>query len=413
MKKQANKKFADFISPLIMVAVLLIIAFLSSFITDMEQANDNLYLKVSSFKGLNGWNDDNQQKSIVAFKKSCSRILKKNPDAEFGTGGFAGKAGLWQDICKKLITSNFETNKSAREFFENNFTPYEIWGKDGRNGLFTGYYEATLHGSYKKSPRYNIPIYNRPNNLIKASLGDFYDDLKGKNITGRVEGKKFIPYYNRSEIEAGAIKNKKAEIVWVDNAVDSFFLHIQGSGRIILDNGDILRVGYAAQNGHNYTAIGRELIKRKAITKENISMQSIRKWLEENPNKAAEIMNINESYVFFNKLNLKTEGPLGAQGVSLTPRRTIAIDRKKIPYGIPLWLNAEEPEGVGRIKRLMIAQDTGGAIKGSVRGDFFWGYGEQAAHKAGIMKSHGESWLLLPKKLIIPDNKIKEIWRIF
>ncbi len=371
---------------------------------------DMLMLKETSFEKLDGWNKDNPARTLTALQKSCTRIIKKDPSSNFGVGSFAGATKDWQDICEKLSTHLSVKNNKPHEFFENNFTPYEIWGGDGRDGLFTGYYEPTLYGSYTKSAKYNVPLYSRPTDLVKVNLGKFTPEWKGKTIKGRVNGQEFIPYYNRTEIENGALNNKKQEIVWVNNAVDAFFLHIQGSGRVVLDNDKELRIGYADQNGHGYTAIGRELIHRNAIPREKMSMQAIRKWLENNPKEAADVMNINNSYIFFHKLDDDLDGPLGAEGISLTSRRSLAVDRRKIPYGVPIWLDAEEPENGKRIQRLMIAQDTGGAIKGSVRGDFFWGPGEEAAHKAGLMKSKGMSWLLLPKSVNIPEERIMTTW---
>jgi membrane-bound lytic murein transglycosylase A len=242
-----------------------------------------------------------------------------------------------------------------------------------------------------------------------VSLGDFKEKLQGENIMGRVQGQKLIPYYSRSEIEKGRLRGRRREIVWVNNAVDAFFLHIQGSGRIVMDDKKIVRVGYAAENGQPYLAIGRELIRRGALTKETVSMPAIRDWLEKHPAEARDVMNLNASYIFFRKAK-DAGGPLGAEGISLTPHRSMAVDRRKIPYGIPLWLDAEEPDGKERLQRLMVAQDTGGAITGAVRGDFFWGAGEEAAHKAGLMKSQGHSWILLPKSVTIPKEKTRKPW---
>lgn len=366
------------------------------------RGDDTLTLKPSDFSRIQNWDRDNQAEALPAFQKSCMRLLKKDPAADMGVGGFAGKAADWQDVCLKLAA--LKEGDDVRKFFEDNFTPYEVWGVNNRDGIFTGYYEPTLHGSLHKRGKYKIPLYGRPNDLISVNLGDFKPALKGETVMGRVTGHKLVPYHNRAEIEKGALKKHRSEIVWVDSAIDAFFLHIQGSGLVRLDNGGVLHLGYAAENGQIYTAIGRELIKLGELTKDNVSMQTIRAWLEEHPDQAADVMNINTSYIFFNKLKDDT-GPLGAEGVPLTPRRSIAVDRKKIPYGVPLWLEAEEPDNAGCLQRLMIAQDTGGAITGAVRGDFFWGAGAEAAHKAGIMKSRGHSWLLLPKSVVVAKEK--------
>ena len=388
------------------VICLLLVGYISIIWKTLKKTDDRLTLKESSFQRLPGWNADNQKQALIPLQKSCARIHKKDSNTNFGIGGFAGTVAAWQDVCQKLIDAPPLTNAKARQFFKNHFTPYEVWGINGRNGLFTGYYEPILRGSFKKQKPFLIPIYECPTDLISVNLGAFRSDLKGETIMGRIEEKKLVPYYERSEIENGILKQKHSEIVWVDSAIDAFFLHIQGSGQIRMDNGLVIRVGYAAQNGHPYKAIGREMVQQGALKKGNVSMQSIRDWLEKNPDKAADVMNLNTSYIFFHKLK-KGDGAIGAEGVILTPRRSLAIDRKKIPYGVPIWLDAEEPDGKDRLQQLMIAQDTGGAITGAVRGDFFWGSGNKAAHKAGLMKSKGRFWILLPKNVQVPKEKTR------
>lgn len=377
-----------------------------------EKPDASLYLRESSFEHLPGWKGDAVKEAVAPLQKSCDALLKKAPTAEIGTDGFAGKAELWQAACRKLSERPPKTDEEARKFFEDNFIPYAAYGENGAKGLFTGYYEPTLHGSRTKHGRYRTPLYSLPTDLVSANLGDFKASLKGESIVGRVEGNRFVPYYTRGEIEGGALGKKGKVLAWVDSAVDAFFLHIQGSGRIVMGKGKTLRVGYAGENGHSYVAIGRELLRQGALEKGNVSMQSIRAWLEAHPDEADDIMNVNASYIFFRKLETK-DGPIGAQGVSLTPKRSMAVDRKKIPYGLPLWLDAAEPENKGRLQRMMIAQDTGGAITGAVRGDFFWGAEEGAAHKAGLMKSEGRFWLLLPKGVVIPSEKKKKFLWVF
>jgi len=368
----------------------------------VKKKEETFFLKPTVFTALPGWQQDSVGEILPALEKSCARIAKKEADKTFGPTDI-GTYAEWQETCEKLPTDA----ANARAYFEENFTPYEIWGDKGREGLFTGYYEPMLNGSLKKSKKYNIPLYARPADLISVNLGDFKEALKGESIMGRVKKDKLVPYYTREEIEEGALKKSK-KVIYVDDAVDAFFLHIQGSGQVKMKNGKVLRVGYAAANGRAYYAIGQELIKRGALTKENVSMQSIRQWLEENPDKAEEVMNLNQSYVFFNKL--EGDGPLGAEGVALTPHRSLAVDRKKLPYGAPVFVDAAAPEGEGRIQKLMVAQDTGGAIRGAVRGDYFWGAGENAAHNAGIMKSAGQSYVLLPKAVKVSEKLQPKTW---
>jgi membrane-bound lytic murein transglycosylase A len=235
-----------------------------------------------------------------------------------------------------------------------------------------------------------------------VDLGRFRPDLKGKRIAGKVVDGSLVPYPDRREIEAGALSGRKLEIVWVDDPVGAFFLHVQGSGRVRLADGGELRLGYAAQNGHPYTAIGRELIDRGELRSEDVSLQTIRAWLEAHPGQARELMERNASYVFFQQV--KGEGPLGAQGVPLTPGRSLAVDLNFVPLGVPLWLVAGAPsplegEPDRKLRRLVVTQDTGGAIRGPIRGDVFWGFGEEAEAIAGRMKHRGRYWMLLPKTL--------------
>jgi membrane-bound lytic murein transglycosylase A len=362
---------------------------------------ERFFLQKTSFDRLQGWKADDLAQALEPLRRSCARIMKKAPTDTIGTDGYAGTAADWQVACKALPADNGD----AHAYFESQFTPYALIGEKGREGLFTGYYEPSLRGSLVRTDKYSIPLYARPKDMLTAKLGDFIPEMKGKTITGRVDGDTFIPYYDRAEIEDGALELQD-KIVWVDSAVDAFFLHIQGSGRVTMEDGTALHVGYTAQNGKAYTAIGKTLLERGELQKENVSMQSIRAWLEAHPDQAAEVMNVNESYVFFRALDGK-DGPLGAEGVALVPERSMAVDKRIIPYGTPVWIDADEPDNEGRLQKLMMAQDTGGAINGAVRGDYFWGAGERAADKAGRMKSRGTAVLLLPVGVVVPDGKLR------
>ncbi len=275
-----------------------------------------------------------------------------------------------------------DTGTAARAFFETWFDPFLADDNDNAEGLFTGYYEAELHGSRTRREAYQTPIYARPKDMVTADLGLFREEWKGKTLVGRVVDGRLRPFPSRAEIEAGALAGEDLEILWVDDPVDAFFLHIQGSGRVVMNDGEIVRLGYAAQNGHSYVAIGRELIERGAISRERMSMQAIRGWLEDHSDEAPQLMASNPSFVFFREL--KGPGPIGAQGVPLTPGRSLAVDRKYIPLGVPLWLDTTDPLSPDTpLRRLVVAQDTGGAIKGPVRGDLFWGFGAAAAAQGG------------------------------
>jgi membrane-bound lytic murein transglycosylase A len=372
---------------------------------------EGFFLKPVAFETLPGWRADDMKDLLPALARSCARIAKRAADeAFFSAMPYAGTNADWQAACAGMPMEP----ELAHQYFEAYFTPYEIWADvknpQSREGLFTGYYEPLLKAvdvaiTQDAAAPQGTPLYLRPDDLVTVDLGVFKPELKGQNITGRVTDGKLLPYYTRAEIESGVLAGKNFEILHVTDPVDAFFLHIQGSGQVVMPDGSIKRVGYAAQNGHKYVAIGKELIDAGYMQKEDVSMQSIRAWLEENPDKAQDLMNKNPSYIFFRPL--EGDGPLGAEGIALTPLRSLAVDRKKIPYGAPVFLDVSAPDPAvdnTRIKRLMIAQDTGGAIRGTVRGDFFWGAGEAAAHNAGLMKSRGQAWILLPRSVAVPAD---------
>lgn len=353
-------------------------------------------LEKTEFSALPDWGTDDLQSFVPAFARSCARILNVAPEKPFGKLEAAGTYGSWQGICQKFLEMPGADAAMLRAFFEEHFTPYIVMDKDNPQGLFTGYYEASLRGSREKTDTYTTPLYARPDDLVMVDLGLFREELKGQRIAGRVENGNLTPYESRSDIVTGNWPHNDKVLLWVDDPVDAFFVQIQGSGIVDMADGSTMRIGYAGQNGHPYYAIGRELIKRGALTKENVSMQSIRAWLSENPDQADEIMNTNKSYVFFQES--QQDGAIGGEGVTLTPERSLAIDRTLLPYGVPLWVDIEKPaENTQDMRRLMIAQDTGGAIIGAVRGDVFWGHGEKAEAIAGVMKSKGRYWVLLPR----------------
>lgn len=350
-----------------------------------------LKLSVTSFPNVENWNANSAQyaKSLEAFQKSCDRIFKLPADADFGLGT---KVHEWQESCREAVNPSID----AKSFFEKYFTPYQVASGNQKDGLFTGYYEASLKGSLVQSGLYQTPLRARPNDLVMVNLGEFIPDLKGQRIAGRVKNGQLKPYEDRAQIENGKLpKDMDVPLLWVNSAVDAFFLQVQGSGVVTFEDGTTQRIGYDGQNGYPYSAIGKELIARGALTKDNVSMQSIRDWLAAHPAEATEIMQTNKSYVFFKKLD--TTGPVGAEGVVLTPEQSLAVDHSIWPYGVPMFIDIDGDDGAPKLNKLMIAQDTGGAIKGVIRGDFFWGYGDHAAAMAGPMKSIGKMWVLLPK----------------
>lgn len=353
----------------------------------------------SGFGALKGWADDDQAAALAAFLISCRRFGRWADAHRVGPPELGLSAADWKPACAAAPAVPAGDTAAARAFFEAAFTPLTVaWGGETQ-GLFTGYYEPLLRGSRRRDDRFRVALHRRPDDLVRVELGRFDPALQGKRIAGRVVGAELEPYPDRAAIEAGALRDELA-LVWVDDPIDAFFLHIQGSGRVRLEDGGELRLRYADQNGRRYHAIGRELIRRGALSRETVSMQSIRAWLQAHPEEAAAVMGTNPSYVFFQEL--RGPGPLGALGVPLTPGRSIAVDRRLLPLGAPLWLEASHPDAdAGRpdrpLNRLMLAQDTGGAITGAVRGDVFWGHGDEAYEIAGRMKHPGRWYLLLPK----------------
>lgn len=369
-----------------------------------EPLPPQLGLQPMAFQQLPGWKEDDLAGALNAFLRSCDRMQKQNFEQPVGgrnsptLGGLAGRIVDWLPACAAARGNVGETPAIIRYFFESWFQPYLVTDNGQPEGLFTGYYEAELRGHWNPTERYRFPIYSRPRDLITVSLGNFKGDLKGQSVHGRVQGSRLVPYASRQQIDQGYLDKRALEILYVDDPVDSFFLHVQGSGRVLMEDGTVVSLGYAGKNGLAYTSIGRKLIEMGALQREEVSMSTIRAWLFDNPDRMSELLWANESYVFFQQKD--TGDPVGAEGVPLTPGRSIAVDRSLIPYGVPIWLDTTDPLVPALpLRRLLIAQDTGGAIRGAVRGDLFWGYGEEAEQRAGEMKSRGSYYLLLPKDL--------------
>ncbi|MFO1075225.1 MAG: MltA domain-containing protein [Geminicoccaceae bacterium] len=363
-----------------------------------------LVLQPASFADLPGWDGDDPTAALGAFRTSCGPLLRLDPAKSMGGAtGVAGKVGDWQPACRAAAAAALDP-ASARAFFAATFQPYRATNRGDPDGLFTGYYEPLLQGSRTAGGAYRHPLLKRPGDLVSVDLGQFDPELQGRRIAGRVDQGKLVPYPDRAAIENGALAGRQLELLWVDDPVEKFFMEIQGSGQIRLPDGSTLRVGYADQNGRPYRAIGKDLVEQGALPKDQVSMQAIRAWLVAHPDQAPAVMAKNPSYVFFRELpGLATaSGPLGAQGVPLTPGRSLAIDRKFLPLGAPAWLDTTAPMAGGGeqpLRRLVVTQDTGGAIRGPVRGDLFWGSGPAAETAAGYMKSKGRLYLLLPRQL--------------
>lgn len=362
----------------------------------------SLALEPAAFADLAGWTADDPAEALAAFRRSCDRLARQAPDKTLDGSGFAGRVADWLPACAAARDAGPGAD-AARRFFEAHFLPYRVTNQGQPEGLLTGYYEPLLEGSRTPDARFRHPLYRRPPDLVSVDLGQFDPELKGRRIAGRVEGGRLLPFAARAEIDQGALARRGLELLWVDDPVARFFLEIQGSGQIRLRDGSTIRIGYADQNGHPYRAIGKDLIEMGAVPKERMSMQAIRDWLKANPDRAPEIMARNRSYVFFRELTdlSGAPGPLGAQGAALTPGRSLAVDRKFLPLSAPVWLDATAPypDGERPLRRLVVAQDTGGAIRGPVRGDLFWGAGPLAEHLAGHMQSKARFHILLPRGL--------------
>ena len=339
---------------------------------------------------LPGWRDDDIAEAWPAFLASCSVLAREVH---------------WAAVCEAAMRTRVADAATARQFFEQRFRPFRIAdAQAGDEGLITGYYEPLLFGSRTRTDRFRYPVYAVPDDLLVVDLADLYPELKNMRLRGRVSGRRLVPYFDRAAIDGPDAPLRGKEIAWVDDPYDLFFLHVQGSGRVSLENGDTMRVGYAEQNGHPYKAIGRVLIERGDLTREEISLQTIRSWLRGHPDQATALLNTNPSYVFFRELSASADGPPGSLGVPLTPRRSIAVDRRYVLLGTPVYISSSSPDGTRALNRLVLAQDTGGAIRGPVRADFFWGAGEAAEREAGGMRDRLRMWILLPQGHPLPES---------
>jgi len=409
-----NSKFLILFS----ILFVLITVFIYYFFSSPKNKNNLIVINQIRYASIDGWETDDQLKALEVFSNSCKKIISFSPKKNLGSltkvgeslVPFAGQVSDWIEPCQAAIGISLNNNKDARLFFQKWFLPFSISSSNSYNsiykgddlGLFTGYYEPMIEGNYFYNDEYKIPIYAYPKNYISVNLGEFKKSLKGERIIGRIQGNNFLPADSRSDINQNGLE---ADVLyWAKNKIDVFFLHIQGSGLISFPDGKKRRISFSGSNGHDYFAIGRELIKKGYVSKEDISMQSIKKWLNENPIKTDHILNLNKRYIFFKKsIN---DFPNGALGTSLVGQRSLAVDTKFIPLGIPLWVYVDNHNDKNKyiIKKLMISQDTGAAIKGIVRGDIFFGTGDRAALFAGKLNQLGKYYALLPRKLVLRRN---------
>ncbi|MEN8302875.1 MAG: murein transglycosylase A [Campylobacterota bacterium] len=328
-------------------------------------------LQESNYSNLPNWENENYDEVLYSFMNNCR--AKKSVD-------------IYNELCSKT-----ESIEDAKEFIESNFTPYMVQRQErDKESILTGYFEPELRGSLTQSERYRYPIYATPKDLVTVDLSSIYPDLKNYRLRGRLDGNRLVPYYSRAELNEQEIN---AEVIcYCDSKIDKFFLEVQGSGRVRLDNGETLFIGFGNQNGHKYKSIGKYLVESGEISKEDISLQTIREWFRVNPSRVNEVLNHNTSVVFFQK---RERAATGSLGLVLTPLRSIAVDRRYIPLGSMVYMDAQDA-----YERVVFAQDTGGAIKGSVRADMFLGFGEEAGEVAGELKAPLKLWILLPKEKV-------------
>ncbi|HTM62337.1 MAG TPA: MltA domain-containing protein [Burkholderiales bacterium] len=342
----------------------------------------------ASFSVLPGWSTTRLEPSLRAYLAGCARA----PAVLLGP-------------CGTATTIAVGDEEGARRFFETYFTPYAIVSSEtGDTGTITGYYEPVLRGSRTRDNVNRFPIFGVPDDLIVVDLGNVAPETRNLRLRGRLDGRRLVPYYTRAEIDARGETFKAPIIGWTADPVELFFLQIQGSGQLELENGDRVRLAYADQNGHPYRSMGRYLIDHGEMTLDQASMQGIKSWAAANPGKLQDALNVNASYVFFRE-STDPRGVVGALGVPLVPQYRLAVDRRFIPLGAPVFLSTTFPLSDQPLARLAAAHDTGGAIRGAVRADFFWGTGPDAGVSAGRMRQPGKMWLLWPRGEALPRGE--------
>jgi membrane-bound lytic murein transglycosylase A len=354
-----------------------------------------LRFEPAEWNALPGWNEDDFTQGWPALLASC---------------GAPRMHSAWAAFCEAAARVSPRDASAQRALLMSQLRAYRVISEsqDGKRerrdtGLITGYYEPVLRGARKRGGAYQIPLYSVPDDLVTVELGDLYPALKGERIRGRLQGRRVTPYPDRAQLSDGRLLAGR-EILWVDSAIDAFFLQIQGSGRVQLDDGSTVRLAFADVNGHPYRAIGRYLVDRGEMTVEQATMPGLRQWLAEHPARQAEVFNSNPSVVFFReeKLGDPALGPRGSLTVPLTAQRSLAIDPRLLPLGAPFFLATSHPVTGAPLRRLMLAQDTGGAIRGAIRADLFWGLGAEAGEAAGRMRADGSLWLLWPADQPLP-----------
>lgn len=360
---------------------------------------------------LPGWKDDNLEHVWKAFVNNCKGLMRPVSGSLAMPARAAPRA--WQPVCLAAQNSGLGTESTdtvaIRQFLETHLQPWRLLDEKGRaaKNTVTGYYEPLLQASKRQHGVYQWPLYAVPNDLLTVDLGGLYPELAGKRIRGKLTAdNRIVPYDTRGEITSNPQRQPKV-LVWAADPVEAFFLQIQGSGRAVLDNGKAVRLAYGDHNGHPYSSIGKWLADKGELPLAQTSMQNIKKWAKDNPHRVHEMLNVNKAMVFFNEETIVDPllGPKGAYGIPLIAERAVAIDPTFVPLGTPVYLATTFPASPSPLRKLVFAQDTGAAIKGAARTDFYWGTGDQAGNHAGRMKQNGEMWLLWPKDAGAPTAR--------
>ncbi len=365
---------------------------------------DKLTLERAAFSELPGWDDDHHAEALPAVLASCDKLDDLADDAPLGVDGNGGRARQWRSFCKGARAVPRGDDAAAKALFERELVPYAASGREGRDGKMTGYYVQALRGSRTRRGKYQTPIYGRPADLLVVDLAPFLPDARGRRVWGRLDAKKgaVVPYMTRAEIRRGALRDKGLELLWVDDPLDALFAQIQGSGKVTLDDGSEQWIEFAGKNGRAYRGVGK-ILRDLGEPPGTGTMQGIRKYFAAHPDKLDEIADQNQSFVFF--ALSKKPGAIGSQGVVLTPRRSMAVDRAFVAASTPIWVDTRAPDAKGAVRpwrQLLVAQDTGEGIRGAVRGDIYWGHDAEATDIAGHMGGKGRYWLLLPRGWKVP-----------
>ncbi|NEN74808.1 murein transglycosylase A [Pelistega sp. NLN82] len=364
----------------------------------------NAQYQAVNWGDLPGWSQEDGENIWLALVNNCRGLMR--PISGSLTIPARATPQVWYPVCQAVAQKGVNVDgQEAKNFLQQYLQPWAVIGSQGSQGLVTGYYEPIVNGSRSRDGVYQWPMYAPPSDLLTIDLGKVYPELAGKRIRGKVVDNKVVPYDTRAEIEQRT--DKPPVIAWLDDPVEAFFLQVQGSGRVQLTDGSSFRLAYADHNGRQYSSIGKWLADKGELPVQQASMQNIKKWAQQNPDRVPEMLNSNQAMVFFREERIRDQiaGPKGAYGIPLIAQRAIAVDPTYVPLGSPVFLATTQPNSNEPLQRVVFAQDTGAAIKGAARADFFWGSGDQAGQMAGRMKQQGKMWILWPREAGSPSAR--------